>query len=615
MPLISVSRLRALALVFVAWMSFFALLPALSAALSPDHRYELTPVELVGAVLWTALTLVIFWYHRWLRGHVSHLAVLAIAYVPLLVVASASDAMSTAWAMRQFTHAESRIGIAGLIVFYLDFDLVAFAVTVAIAEVLIVRRAVLDREAQAARLERSLARARLDYLEAQLQPHFLFNSLGAVSELAYDAPATATRVLRQLASIFRTALGTKTDEITLGEEIVGVEPYLDIQRIRFADWLTIEYHVDDFAVDCLVPRFILQPLIENAIRHGLSGRHAAGTIEISASVNGSVLSLRVADNGVGLDGSSSSTGRGIGLSNVRDRLRILYGTDDGLRLSSDAAGGAVAELSIPARRREAVVAELTSDPGDANSAEEVRTLSMPKILRRRGLALVLLWLVSGLVWTQQSYLYLLVRGRLDGATWWSIFRADMTSALIWASLTPIVLHFARLLPLRRKGWEWRAMAYAVFATLIVVVHAVLWQRVSAPGTSPFSPQYQMSMVVGFLIVCVLATVAHRDQLRGWLRDRENAAAALSAEVHQARERAEKLQRIPPVLLGSLESIAESARRDPDLTERQLTRLADYVRLALECSDERGITPEREIALAEAFEELEATGAYSLTLSA
>src|SRR5205085_1015013 len=154
---------------------------------------------------------------------------------------------------------------------------------------------------------------------------------------------------------FRTALGRKTDEITLGEEIVGIEPYLDIQRIRFADWLTIDYRIDDDTVDCLVPRFVLQPLIENAIRHGLSGRSAAGTIEISATVNDSTLVVRVMDNGVGLDAPSTSSGRGIGLSNVRDRLGILYGGDDSLRLTSNDSGGTVAELRVPVRRRRASV--------------------------------------------------------------------------------------------------------------------------------------------------------------------------------------------------------------------------------------------------------------------
>jgi LytS/YehU family sensor histidine kinase len=139
------------------------------------------------------------------------------------------------------------------VVYYADFEIVNYLAIVAVAEALLIRRALVERQRLSKRLEVSLSRARLDYLEAQLQPHFLFNSLGAVSELASDAPVTANRVLRQLIAIFRTALAQKSDEVTLGEEIVGIEPYLDIQRIRFADWLTIDYRVQDAAVDCLLP--------------------------------------------------------------------------------------------------------------------------------------------------------------------------------------------------------------------------------------------------------------------------------------------------------------------------------------------------------------------------
>jgi LytS/YehU family sensor histidine kinase len=279
------------------------------------------------------------------------------------------DASITTLSVDFFSPSTRLLSFWEMVIYYFDFDVVAYIVVIAGTEVFIASRALSARQRLAEQLETSLSRARLDYLEAQLQPHFLFNSLGAVSELAYDAPATATRVLRQLAAIFRTALARKTDEITLGDEIVGIEPYLDIQRIRFADWLTIDYRIDDAAVDCLVPRFVLQPLVENAIRHGLSGRSAAGTINIVATVSGDALIIRVVDNGVGLERASSSSGRGIGLANVRDRLLILYGGDDSLSLSANETGGAVAELRIPARRRDAVATGTGSEadrPRDAH---------------------------------------------------------------------------------------------------------------------------------------------------------------------------------------------------------------------------------------------------------
>src|SRR5262249_43679793 len=130
-------------------------------------------------------------------------------HLPLLVIAALLDTLVTRYLVRFVTHGPSTMSFMAFVVYYADFDVVSYIAVVVVAEALLVRRAALDRQRLARRLEASLSRARLDYLEAQLQPHFLFNSLGAVSELAYDAPVTANRVLQQLISIFRTALATK----------------------------------------------------------------------------------------------------------------------------------------------------------------------------------------------------------------------------------------------------------------------------------------------------------------------------------------------------------------------------------------------------------------------
>jgi hypothetical protein len=125
----------------------------------------------------------------------------------------------------------------------------------------------------------------------------------------------------------------------------------------------------------------------------------------------------------------------------------------------------------------------------------------------------------------------------------------------------------------------------------------------------------MSFIVGFLIICVLFAAGHREQLFGWLRARETDTELLRAELAAARTRAMKIQEIPPILLRALDGIADCIGRDSSLTERQLTRLGDYLRLALECTDERGVTPERDRALHAAVVDLQTLGAYSLTLTA
>jgi two-component system LytT family sensor kinase len=614
---------RSVALLVGAWVTFFVLQGLVSVALSPRRppsRLGLLELEVVLGVLWAVLSIVIATWHRRLRARTASLFGLIAGHVPLLAIAALVDCVVGRVALNAFSHPGPLISFWAMLMLYADLDVASYAIIVAGAELLLVRRALVERQRQAARLEASLDRARLDYLEAQLQPHFLFNSLGAVSELAYDAPVTASRVIRQLASIFRTALGKRTDEITLGEEIVGIEPYLDIQRLRFADWLTIEYHLDDAAVDCLVPRFVLQPLVENAIRHGLSGRSAAGTIEIAARVEHGALVVRVADNGVGVDARSTSAGRGIGLSNVRDRLRILYGDDERLLLSAGPAGGTIAELTIPARRRDDGVARdhLARDEANNSGGEAtLRPVRVPTWLRHPVIAIGLSWLICGLLWTQESFIYLVLRDRLGESSWISIAGVDLLSALIWALLTPVVLVVATRFPLRGAHLAARALAYVGLAGVVTLLHVFVWQRITAPQTPMLSPAFTTTFVVDFVLFFLVVAVGHRGVLIEWLRAREAAAAALHAELADAQERAAKLQSVPPILLRSLDGIADTVRRDPALTERQLTRLADYLRIALECSDDRGMTPERELALESAVSALRQTGAFSadLTMSA
>ena len=605
------------------WLGFFLLDTATSRTLWPSGALPFGTtfkIDLALALLWALLSAGVAQWHKRLRALTSNVWVLLACHAPTLIAIGGIDSWASRFISIHWGGATNMIPFAATMVFYADFDIVSYLAIIAVSETLVVRAAIAERQRLAKRLEASLSRARLDYLEAQLQPHFLFNSLGAVSELAYDAPATASRVLRQLVAIFRTALARKSDEVTLGEEIVGIEPYLDIQRIRFADWLTIEYQVDEAAVECLLPRFILQPLVENAIRHGLSGRSSAGRIDISAKVHEDSLIVRVADNGVGFERAPISSGRGIGLSNVRDRLAILYGDDDRLRLTTSNLGGAVAELRIPVRRRDRVAETPVDDPTlpyhGPTRQTEVRPLEMPAVFKRPWVAIGIVWFICGLGWTQQSIVYQNMRHREVGS-FWTMATHDMTSALIWALLTPVVLSMSRLFPLRRSHLASRIVAYLIGSVVTTVAHVALWQRLVSPEIPLVSRQWQMNYIVDFVIFWLLVAVGHRRVLATWLRSREADAAALSAELAAAQIRAAKLQAIPPVLLQSLDGIAKTVRRDPSLTERQLTRLGDYLRLALECTDSRGVTPERERALDAAVAALRDSGAYShdLTLSA
>ena len=224
------------------------------------------------------------------------------------------------------------------------------------------------------------------------------------------------------------------------------------------------------------------------------------------------------------------------------------------------------------------------------------TAQQPQSPGRLAIISLAIWIGCGILWTQQSAAYLAVRGRLAQTTWLTIVRGDMSSALLWACLTPLVFLLTRNVPLRRPWLAARIAGYAGGAVVLAFAHALLLQRVVNPSGPIWSPVYQSTLIVDLVIVGVLVVLAHRRELATWLHARERTAAALSLEVRQARARAIRLQSIPPFLLAALERIADVVRTDPVRSEQLLTRLADYLRVAIECSDERGVTPEREAAL-------------------
>jgi sensor histidine kinase YesM len=608
-------RLRTTLLLFSAWLAFYQIQAAMGIALAPKNGFSRSgwiEIDASIALLWTVLSAIIAAWHLRARRLSTNLWTLVALHLPLLLAAAWVDAALARWLLPILNPAARMSPMWSLISSYADFDLVSYAAVVAVVEALIVRRALADRQRQTMRLEHSLTRARLDYLEAQLQPHFLFNSLGAVSELAYDAPPTASLVLQQLSAVFRTALAQRADEVTLGEELIALEPYLDIQRVRFADWLTIEYDIGDPAVDCLVPRFVLQPLVENAIRHGLAGRSAAGTIRIGATVENDDLVLRVSDDGVGL-ARAARPGHGIGLANVRERLSILYG-DDRLRLL-DGPSGVTAEVRVPRARRTPASADGAaadslhdSEPGAPSSPR------IPRILTHPAARLALVWSVCAGIWIQQSYIYLLVRHRLDQTTWRSLVGFDLTNAFLWALLTPLVLSGVRRFPVRRPRALLRVLALAAAGLVVTVVHIELLRLLTRQSAPLWSSTYLSNLIVDLGIFGVLVVIAHHAVLAEWLREREADTSALEHKLALANDRSAELRRIPPILLQSLDGIAATVRHDPATTERQLARLADYLRVALECADPQGVTHDRRRRLDAAAAALRDSGAYAPELT-
>jgi two-component system, LytTR family, sensor kinase len=201
------------------------------------------------------------------------------------------------------------------------------------------------RELQEARLRGDLARAQLQSLQMQLQPHFMFNTLHAISMLVEENPAAATVMIRQLGDLLRRTLQlADVPEIPLEEELALLTDYLEIEETRFGDRLSVTVDVDPSLRTAMVPSFILQPLVENSIRHGIAPRVEGGSVAVHARRVDGRMQLEVSDDGPGLTGETSG---GVGLSTTSERLAVRYGSEAELRIRNGVSGGTSVIVELP----------------------------------------------------------------------------------------------------------------------------------------------------------------------------------------------------------------------------------------------------------------------------
>jgi sensor histidine kinase YesM len=204
----------------------------------------------------------------------------------------------------------------------------------------------------AAQLKTKLAEAQLENLRLQLQPHFLFNTLNTISSVMYEDVKSADVMLTQLSDLLRLTLrASRTHEIPLADELQITRLYLDLMQKRYEEKLRVRYDIDSALNDSMVPQLILQPLLENSLRHGMKASGEAIDISIAAHRENGSLLLRISDTGVGLGSSAPNAvlGRGVGLSNIRDRLAQLYGEGQSFSIANRAGGGAEVTLHLPYR--------------------------------------------------------------------------------------------------------------------------------------------------------------------------------------------------------------------------------------------------------------------------
>lgn len=230
-------------------------------------------------------------------------------------------------------------------------DVFLYALTVAAVHAWLFYRAAREREIRTARLETRLAEARLEALQAQLRPHFLFNTLNTVSSVMYRSPQDADRILSRLSDLLRASLEAPAAEgVSLAEELATLEHYLAIMRARYGPRLRVELDVHPEAAGVEVPSFLLQPLVENAVEHGVGMKAGTGTVRVAITKADGRLELVVEDDGPGLTGDpEEAVGRGVGLANTRERLRHLYGDEGRLVLENRPRGGCRVRVTLPWR--------------------------------------------------------------------------------------------------------------------------------------------------------------------------------------------------------------------------------------------------------------------------
>ena len=285
----------------------------------------------------------------------------AIHLVSMCVVCAASI-VAIAWLDHVFAlgHTRSFVeDIRATAVNHLDFQVVLYWAVLGAAYMVEFVRRYRERDRVAAELEQKLARTQLESLRMQLNPHFLFNALNSVAELMEMDVREAQRTLTRVSDLLRLSLRSAgAPMIPLWQEIELVELYLQIARVRYGEGLDVDIDVESSAVDIEVPSFLLQPLVENALKHGLAPGRQAQSIRVCASRSAGALELVVEDNGKGLDGLITTSGRflaarpsvdglGIGLTNTRSRLTMLYGDRYAFRMTNQANGGCRVEIRLP----------------------------------------------------------------------------------------------------------------------------------------------------------------------------------------------------------------------------------------------------------------------------
>jgi two-component system, LytTR family, sensor kinase len=330
--------------------------------------------ELPYWLLWAGLAPAVFLFtrrfpidrERWFRNSLLHIVACVV-----LTIAHRAIYLIIGWLLHVAAY-QNLTSIPDLyssdILFNLPTGFMSYGTIFLISYVIDYYRRHQEEELKISRLKAELAEAKLQVTEAQLQalkmqlhPHFLFNTLNSISALLDEDAEAADQMLARLGDFLRLTLeNSGAQQVTLQEELEFLRCYLEIEHVRFHDRLTVSMQIEPCTLDARVPNLILQPIVENAIRHGIVSRIAPGQIEISARLSGDTLRLQVKDNGPGLrlvEGGRGTVKEGLGLANTRARLAQMYGPAHRFEMADAPEGGLQVTLTIPFESSGAVLAQ------------------------------------------------------------------------------------------------------------------------------------------------------------------------------------------------------------------------------------------------------------------
>ncbi|MDB4950097.1 MAG: Autolysin sensor kinase, partial [Gemmatimonadetes bacterium] len=529
---------------------------------------------------------------------------------------------------------------------------VTYLVVAGLAHAVVYARRYRREQLAELRLQATLAEAELQrtgaelrMLKMQLNPHFLFNSLHAVSALVDAKPADAQRMVVRLSDLLRRAMtSVATQEVPLEEEMAGLRPFVEVEQIRLGGNLSVEWKVDDEVLDALVPHMLLQPLVENAIKHGVAP-NGGGRIEVRGRRDGEWLELSVADDGVGLADASAEPwdeasseesraraesverrhGAGVGSANVRARLAQLYGVRHAFTLAPGEHGGAVATVRIPWHDTPVDAAPLRAaafdgDAGREGGGSRARHPDVLPVEPVSRLTLAVEWTLAGLwialTWArgfEAHHAETVVRG--GRGAWALAFLYSGLNATLWAAVLLVAAALTRRHPLVRgrvgRGMRVHAAA-AVGLGCAVVVGKMGFRALMGYRPGELLPASVGGQVLAVVLLYVLfAGVAHAAEYARRYRRQQLAELRLQATLAEAelqRTGAElrmlKMQLNPHFLFNSLHAVSALVDARPADAQRMVVRLSDLLRRAMTSVATQEVPLEEEMAGLRPFVEVE-----------